>query len=49
LDKKVVEAKAKRDEAAKKLDERKNASHDRWEKIKDATGHAFDDLKKAFD
>ena len=36
-------------EAAKKLDELKEASHDRWEKVKDGVGNAFDDLKKAFD
>ena len=49
LQKKLDEAKVKRDAAAKKLDELKEASHDRWEKIKDGVGHAFDDLKKAFD
>jgi DNA anti-recombination protein RmuC len=46
LDEKVKVAKAKRDEAAKKLDELKAASHDRWEKIKDNVENAFDDLKK---
>jgi Skp family chaperone for outer membrane proteins len=46
LDDKVKVAKAKRDVAAKKLDELKEASHDRWEKIKDGVGSAFDDLKK---
>jgi len=49
LDEKVKVAKAKRDVAAKKLSELKEASHDRWEKVKDGVGNAFDDLKKAFD
>ena len=49
LQKKLDEAKVKRDTAAKRLDELKEASHDRWEKIKDGVGNAFDDLKKAFD
>ncbi|MCE9529598.1 MAG: apolipoprotein A1/A4/E family protein [Planctomycetes bacterium] len=49
LNDKVKVAKAKRDTAAKKLDELKEASHDRWEKVKDGVGNAFDDLKKAFD
>jgi len=49
LDKKVAEAKVKRDAAAEKLDELKSASADRWEKIKDGVGNAFDDLKKAFE
>lgn len=49
LQKKLDQAKVKRDEATKKLDELKGASHDRWEKIKDGVGNAFDDLKKAFD
>jgi len=46
LDEKVKVAKAKRDVAAKKLSELKESSHDRWEKIKDGVGNAFDDLKK---
>jgi hypothetical protein len=49
LDKKLAEAKVKRDAAAAKLDELKSASADRWEKIKDGVGNAFDDLKKAFE
>lgn len=49
LDEKVKVAKAKRDVAAKKLDEVKNASHDRWEKVKDGVGNAYDDLKKIFE
>ena len=49
LQKQLDQAKIKRDAAAKKLDELKEASHDRWEKVKDGVGHAFDDLKKAFD
>ena len=48
LDKKLDEAKVKRDAAAKKLDELKDAAPDRWEKIKDGVGSAFDDLKKIF-
>jgi hypothetical protein len=48
LEKKVEEAKVKRDAAAKKLDELKEAAPDRWEKIKDGVGNAFDDLKKIF-
>jgi DNA anti-recombination protein RmuC len=49
LQKKLDQAKVKRDVATKRLDELRNASHDRWEKIKDGVGNAFDDLKKAFD
>jgi hypothetical protein len=48
LEKKVEEAKVKRDAAAKKLEELKEAAPDRWEKIKDGVGNAFDDLKKMF-
>jgi TolA-binding protein len=46
LEKKLEEAKVKRDVAAKKLDELKEASHDRWEKVKDGVESAFEDLKK---
>ena len=46
LEKKVGEAKGKRDAAAKKLDELKVAAPDRWEKVKEEVGNAFDDLKK---
>jgi hypothetical protein len=49
LQKKLDEAKVKRDVAAKKLDELRETSHDRWEKAKDGVGNAFDDLKKIFD
>jgi len=49
LEKKRDQAKAKLDAAAKKIEEMKTASLDRWEKIKDATGNAFDDLKKAIE
>lgn len=49
LDKKLEEAKGKRDAAAKKLTELKEASVDRWEKVKEGVGSAFDDLKKVFD
>lgn len=38
----------KRDAAAKKLDELKEAAPERWEKIKDGVGNAFDHLKKMF-
>lgn len=48
LQKTVEEAKVKRDAAVKKLDELKEAAPDRWEKIKDGVGNAFDDLKKMF-
>jgi hypothetical protein len=48
LEKKLEEAKLKRDAAAKKLNELKEAAPDRWEKIKDGVGNAFDDLKKVF-
>ncbi len=49
LEKKLAEAKVKRDAAAKKLDELKEAGADRWEKVKDGVGNALDDLKKVFD
>lgn len=49
LDEKVKVARAKRDVAAKKLHELKEASHDRWEKVKEGASNAFDDLKKAFE
>ena len=49
LDKKLEESKVKRDAAAKKLEELKEAGADRWEKVKVGVGNAFDDLKKAFD
>jgi hypothetical protein len=48
LEKKLDEAKVKRDAAARKLDELKATDPDRWEKVKDGVGNAFDDLKKAF-
>ncbi len=49
LEKKLEEAKVKRDVAAKKLSELKEASADRWEKVKEGVGNALDDLKKVFD
>ena len=49
LEKKLEEAKVKRDAAAKKLDELKEAGADRWEKVKEGVGNALDDLKKAFE
>jgi hypothetical protein len=48
LEKKLEEAKVKRDAAAKKLNELKEADPGRWEKVKDGVGNAFDDLKKVF-
>jgi LPS O-antigen subunit length determinant protein (WzzB/FepE family) len=49
LDEKVKVAKAKRDVAAQKLAELKEAGHDRWEKVKESVGSAIDDLKKIFE
>jgi DNA anti-recombination protein RmuC len=49
LEKKYEQAKPKRDAAAKKLEELKEASHDRWEKIKDGVESSFEDLKKHFE
>jgi hypothetical protein len=49
LEKKLTEAKLKRDAAAAKLDELQAASADRWEKIQVGAGEALDDLKKAFE
>jgi len=47
LEKKLEDAKVKRDVVAKKLDELKSASHDRWEKVKDGVENAYEDLKKS--
>lgn len=49
LDTKLAEAKTKLDAAGIKLDEMKSASADRWEKVKEGVGNAFDDLKKIFE
>ena len=49
LEKKLEEAKVKREAAAKKLDEVKESGADRWEKVKEGVGSAFDDLKKVFE
>jgi len=49
LEKKLAQAKVKREAAAKKLDELREAGADRWEKVKDGVGSALDDLKKVFD
>ena len=49
LEKRLEEAKVKRDLAAKKLDELRDAAPDRWEKVKDGVGSALDDLKKVFE
>ena len=46
LEQKLEEANVKRDAAAKKLTELDEASHDRWEKVKDSVENAFEDLKK---
>ena len=49
LERKLAEAKVKRDAATKKLAELKEAGADRWEKVKEGVGSAFDDLKKVFE
>jgi len=49
LEKKLEEAKVKRDAATQKLEELKQAGADRWEKVKDGVGSAFDDLKKVLE
>ena len=49
LDIKLEEAKTKLDTASIKLDELKSASADRWEKVKEGVGNAFDDLKTIFE
>ncbi len=49
LEKKLEEAKVKREAAAKKLSELKEAGADRWEKVKEGVGSALDDLKKVFE
>jgi TolA-binding protein len=49
LEKKLEEAKVKRDVASKKLDELKQAGADRWEKVKEGVGNALNDLKKVFE
>ncbi len=46
LEQKLAETKAKHADAAKKLDELKTASAERWEKLKDGMGKAYEDLKK---
>jgi hypothetical protein len=47
LQQQLAEVKVKRDAAAKKLDELKQATADRWEKLKQGVGNAVDDLKTA--
>lgn len=49
LEKKWNDSKAKRDEAARRLEDLKSSAGDRWEKVKGGVGDAFDDLKKAFE
>jgi TolA-binding protein len=49
LERKLEEAKVKRDVAAKKLGELKEAGAERWEKVKEGVGKALDDLKKVFE
>ena len=49
LEKLVEEAKVKREQAAKKLEELNAAGADRWEKVKVGVSDAMNDLKKAFE
>ena len=49
LEKKLEEAKSKHGDALKKLDELKDASADRWEKLKEGMGNAYKDLKKVIE
>ncbi len=49
LDKKLAAAQVRREAAVARLEELKTASADRWEKIKDGVGSAFDELKKSFE
>jgi hypothetical protein len=49
LDRKYEEAKLKHADAAKKLEELKGASAERWEKLKEGFGKALDDLKKVIE
>jgi len=46
LEKKLEEARSKHADAAKQLDDLKDATADRWEKLKAGVGKAVDDLKK---
>ena len=48
LEKKIEAMKIKRDTVATLLDEMKEAAPDRWEKIKDSLGSAYEELKKMF-
>jgi hypothetical protein len=48
LEKTLAQAKVKRGIAVKKLDELKEAGEDRWEKVKEGVGSAFDELKSLF-
>jgi TolA-binding protein len=49
LEQKLEEARIKRDAAGQKLEELKAAGADRWEKVKEGVGNAFEDLKKVFE
>jgi len=49
LEKKLEEAKVKREAAAKKFAEVKESGADRWEKVQEGVGSAFDDLRKVFE
>ena len=49
LERKLEESKAKHSDAAKKLDDLKTASADRWEKLKEGMGKAYEDLKKVIE
>jgi hypothetical protein len=46
FEQKLAGAKVRHADAAKKLDDLKTASAERWEKLKEGLGKAFDDLKK---
>jgi hypothetical protein len=49
LERKLEEAKVKRDAAAQELSELKEAGAARWEKVKEGVGSALDDLKGVFE
>jgi hypothetical protein len=49
LEKKLADVKSKHGDALKKLDELKDASADRWEKLKEGMGNAYKDLKKVIE
>jgi chromosome segregation ATPase len=49
LEKKLEETKSKHSEAAKKLEELKNAGAEHWESFKDGMKKAYEDVKKSID